>query len=574
MVKLFIWFRDLQISQKIIGFVVLSALLLSIVGFVGLYNNNSANTKLNAMYNENLLAIKWFYDIRTHVRANEANLLWLTNSSNPQEKQNIIKDIQDRGQKANVDIKNIEKLDMENEQKELLNEFKEKLANYRTIRENIINLNQTGRSNEARELLSKNKQIFLDMNVVLRKLAKHEEDSAEAIDKQNKISADLSNTFIISIILISLVIFLSFGIYLAHMIPTRLKIVANWLKLLAEGDLSMKDTQIRANDEIGEIGKSMNATAQNLRSLVSNVMHSVEEISSGSEQMSAAAEQTAQGAQQVAISITQLATGAQEQAGNVTKGVDNLNDIDKIVKEITTIVKTAATTAKGSTERAISGSEKAHDAIGKMSEIKNFSQEIASDIDVLGKLSNDIDVIVDLIKGIATQTNLLALNAAIEAARAGEHGKGFAVVAEEVKKLAGQSAEATDKITGMIKQIQNKTGQAVSNMQSGVQKVEEGVSMVSGVESILKELSERTNNNKKLMEKTAEDMIELSQNSDETVKMMENIASVTEESSASAEEISSITEEQTASVEEISASSQALAKIAENLQKQVSVFKI
>ena len=96
----------------------------------------------------------------------------------------------------------------------------------------------------------------------------------------------------------------------------------------------------------------------------------------------------------------------------------------------------------------------------------------------LADAASQINEVVTLINDIANQTNLLALNATIEAARAGEAGKGFAVVANEVKALAGQTANATDEIVKQIQTIQSVT--------------EETVSAISEVTTIMESIGEGT----------------------------------------------------------------------------------
>ena len=71
---------------------------------------------------------------------------------------------------------------------------------------------------------------------------------------------------------------------------------------------------------------------------------------------------------------------------------------------------------------------------------------------------------LELIRTIANKTNLLALNATIEAARIGEAGRGFAVVAQEVKSLAIQSSDATEKIAKQISAVHNATAQTVDSI--------------------------------------------------------------------------------------------------------------
>ncbi|MGY4284016.1 methyl-accepting chemotaxis protein [Bradyrhizobium sp. LM2.7] len=90
------------------------------------------------------------------------------------------------------------------------------------------------------------------------------------------------------------------------------------------------------------------------------------------------------------------------------------------------------------------------------------AEQTNATVEILDQTASRIGEVVKMINAIAGQTNLLALNATIEAARAGEAGRGFAVVAGEVKNLAAQTANATEEISRQVEEIQGATGQAVA----------------------------------------------------------------------------------------------------------------
>jgi methyl-accepting chemotaxis protein len=179
---------------------------------------------------------------------------------------------------------------------------------------------------------------------------------------------------------------------------------------------------------------------------------------------------------------------------------------------------------------------------------------------LLGKNSEQISEIIQVIEDIADQTNLLALNAAIEAARAGEQGRGFAVVADEVRKLAERTTKATKEISSMIRQIQKDTSGAVSSMKEGTAEIEKG---------------------KELTDKAGKSLNQIITGADSVVNVINKVASAIERQSAVSENISknidcinTISKESTSGIYQIVEAAEGLNTITNNLNDLIAKFKI
>ena len=170
-------------------------------------------------------------------------------------------------------------------------------------------------------------------------------------------------------------------------------------------------------------------------------------------------------------------------------------------------------------------------------QIMESNQKMQEMIDAMREInesSNEISKIIKTIESIASQTNILALNAAVEAARAGEAGKGFAVVAEEVRALAGKSAEASKTTTDLI--------------ESSIQRVEHGSMIASEMASQLEFVVSGANQVMETTTRIADDsrmqaaaVSDIQEQISQISCVVQTNSAIAEESAATSEELSSQT---------------------------------
>ena len=199
------------------------------------------------------------------------------------------------------------------------------------------------------------------------------------------------------------------------------------------------------------------ATTLHIDSLRQPLLEAVTRVTTQLETLTDSARALRSGGESVARTVADITRGVAEESEQLERSRDVTNSLHDATAGVARDGGVAAEASQRATEIAGEHRLTIDTAIGRLISVKNFVRESESQVEALARTTQRITEFITVIRQLADQTNLLALNAAIEAARAGEQGQGFAVVAEEVRRLAEQSARASDEagdlVTGFDEQM-------------------------------------------------------------------------------------------------------------------------
>lgn len=560
------WFENLKISRKLITGFFIVAVLGVVVGVVGIINMINMNNSRQDTYDHSTLGLKYAYKAEADFMALGKSMSgYQINADDATKKEQYIKQIQNYKDAIQTDLDSYSSTVSDDQDRKEFEAVQTDYAAYLDIiNENLSSINYGGTSDTVLNNMAKAATVAQTASDAFENLAEYNDLLAQKDIESSKTSATWAMAVMIAVVVISFAIALLLGLYISNIISKPLQKFAAFGELLAVGDidaskvLNKKDLELKyRKDEIGTLALSFNrvmastteqarqteaiaegdlTTAVTVRSefdvmgkalsnlvdkfhaLAMSIVSSAEQVDVSAKQVAGASTALSQGATEQASSVEELSASMAEITAQTTQNAQNAQKTNELTKTIKT--------------DADAGNSRMEEMLRSMDDINTSSDSIKK--------------IIKVIEDIAFQTNILSLNAAVEAARAGEHGRGFAVVAEEVRNLAGKSAQAAKETTTLI--------------ETSIQKVSAGTSIAN---------------------ETAAALVKIADGISQASELVGAIATASDEQTAALEQVnqgimqvSQVVQNNAAAAEESAAASEELSTQADGLSKGVSVFKL
>jgi methyl-accepting chemotaxis protein len=253
---------------------------------------------------------------------------------------------------------------------------------------------------------------------------------------------------------------------MASRLTNPINSVAERLKAIAMGDGDLtRRIDYPGKDELGELVGWFNCFLDKLQPTFSSIRDAILDTRETAATSLSIATQASEGMQGQFRDIDQVATASHEMSATAQDVASNASRL--------------AEAAQGADRSAKEGLILVEATRNEFEQLKGELTEAVAEVKRLSGTSDEIEIVLEVIRGVAQQTNLLALNAAIEAARAGESGRGFAVVADDVRGLAMRTQQSVEQIKIVIERLQEGTQNVVVVMQSSHSKAQLGSEMIS-----------------------------------------------------------------------------------------------
>ncbi len=277
---------------------------------------------------------------------------------------------------------------------------------------------------------------------------------------------------------VAFAILLLLALYLFGCLQASIRLSAQGITTLAEslrdGNLCVQ-VAVMGRDELAAISTALNVAVVQLRTSLQGVDHETLQLSGAVQTLGTHSSGTLVDVEAQQLQISQIATAATQLAATsqgVARSCEQASDSAQHTRRI--------------------AEDSSRDSQRTTASIQQLNLRLGETASALGRVSEQgqqIQSVVDTIRGIAEQTNLLALNAAIEAARAGEQGRGFAVVADEVRSLSQRTQASTAQIASTVDSLRSTVQQAVELMESACGQAETDATAVTGLGISLGEIA-------------------------------------------------------------------------------------
>ena len=302
------------------------------------------------------------------------------------------------------------------------------------------------------------------------------------------------------------------------------------IREISKGDLTQTIIlKTGKNDEIGELLSDVKNMVDRLNEMINRISESAVKIDTFSGEILTAVDEQAIIAAQQSSSVSEISSTMTELSSSSIHIADHSG----------TVVSLADHALKNTQE----GAKSVANIMVKMNEISEDNKKNIKQISELGKKSEDIAKIMEIINSISDQTKLISFNAALEASSAGEAGKRFGVVAAEIRRLAGSVTESTGDIENKVSEIREAVNRIIVNSEKGSKRIRAGLEYSDRTGTKLRDIVEKvrsaTNAAKQIslsiqQQKTANEQVllslrEIDKGADQTLKAIRNISSVSKE---------------------------------------------